>query len=492
MPGRQVVVLGGGPAGLTAARILKGRMPAWTITVFERQAPDRTFGYGVGLSHSSLDRLRAADAGLTDAIESAALAVGTWTVRRDGESLSAKNSHGLGIARAGLLKILQQHAAAAGVQVRMGRQVRLAEVAEADIVIAADGAGSETRAALAGPLGATVSHGELAYMWCGAELALREVILALARTPAGPLAAHVMPYGPGACTFQVDAPAAAVGSWASASPGTGGVALLQREFADLLGPARLHVKRPDWATFPTVTCQRWHSGNIVLLGDAAHTAHYTVGSGTGLAVEDAVELAEALSVGSDPTAAFDAFEAARRPKVARLQRRADRSQRWWTTLEARIGLPLAQLLVSYLTRTGALTLSMVADLNADLIGQCLAQRGLRSSLPPPGELAEAILARPAAVAADQTATIRHETGRPTLADMRKRVEEARDLAGRGVSHVRLAGPPDREALLDRLEIAEQIRAHVKVATIVAGPADYRDDLAVGVLCGRTDLAEFSV
>jgi anthraniloyl-CoA monooxygenase len=505
VPGRQIVVLGGGPAGLTAARILKLRQPSFDVTVMERQPPDATFGYGVGLSFSSLNRLRAADPELTAAIESASVSVDTWTIRRDGQSLSAKNNHGLGIGRATLLAILQRHAVAAGAHVRMGEQAQLAGLSGADLVLAADGVGSETRTALTAELGARVSHGELAYLWCGAALPLTEMTLALTRTAAGPLAAHVMPYAPGACTFQVDGHQDTIAALAMPPAGSAGsTTVLHDAFADLLGDARLQVKRPEWATFPTVTCDRWNTGNVVVLGDAAHTAHYTVGFGTALAVEDAVELAEVLATDGTTVSALEAFEAARRPTVERLQRRADRSQRWWTTLRSRFDLPLPQLLLSYLTRTGAITLPAAAAQNAELIGRCL---GTAADRPLVGtDLAAAILAQPFGVngrsapdrffragqlPAAALATIEHAGGRPTLEQMRSTVEQGRHWAASGVTHVRLGGPPDREAVLDRLELAEGLRQQAGVVTIVAGPAEFRDDLALGVLCGRTDLADLT-
>lgn len=503
MPGRQIVVLGGGPAGLTAARILKLRQPSWDVTVVERQPPDATFGYGVGLSFSSLNRLRAADPELTTAIESASVSVDTWTIRRDGQSISAKNNHGLGVGRATLLAILQRHAAAAGAQVRMGKHARFADVSGADLVLAANGVASETRTTLTAELGAAVSHGELAYLWCGAALPLTEMTLALTQTAAGPLAAHVMPYAPGACTFQVDGHQDTITALGMPPTGpTDSTALLQDAFADLLAGGRLQVKRPEWATFPTVTCARWHAGNVVVLGDAAHTAHYTVGFGTALAVEDAIELAEVLAAGGTAVTAFESFEAARRPTVARLQRRADRSQRWWATLGTRFDLPLPQLLLSYLTRTGAITLPAAAAGNAELIARCLGpgrdQTAVRDT-----DLAEAILAQPLGVNGCRLpdrlfrtgrlpeaalATIVHEGGRPTLQQMRGAIEQGRHWAARGVTHIRLACLLDREAVLDRLELAEGLRHQAGVTTIVAGPAEFRDDLALGVLCGRTDLA----
>lgn len=503
------MVLGGGPAGLTAARILKLRRPSWDVTVVERQPPDATFGYGVGLSFSSLNRLRAADPELTAAIESASVSVDTWTIRRDGQSFSAKNSHGLGIGRASLLAILQRHATAAGARVRMGEHGRLADVRGADVVLAADGAASETRTALSAELGASASHGELAYLWCGVPLSRTEMTLALTRTADGPLAAHVMPYAAGACTFQVDGHQDTISALGMPPAGPAdSAALLQDVFGDLLGGARLQVKRPEWATFPTVTCARWHAGNVVLLGDAAHTAHYTVGFGTALAVEDAVELAGALAddgAAATPFEAFETFEAARRPTVARLQRRADRSQRWWATLGTRFDLPLPQLLLSYLTRTGAITLPAAATQNAELIARCLDPG--RNPDPARGtDLAGAILAQPFGVNGSRVpdrlfragtlpdtalATIVHDTGRPTLGQMRGTIEQGRHWAARSVTHIRLAGPPDREAVLDRLELAEGLRQHAGVTTIVAGPAEFRDDLALGVLCGRTDLADIT-
>lgn len=482
MTALRVAVLGGGPAGLTAARLLKCQQPTWDVTLFERQPPESTFGYGVGLGWGALKQLREADSALVDDLEAATLGIDTWTIRRDNESISAGNSHGLGIARADLLSILQQHAAAAGVSLRLQQQVSLADVVDADVVIAADGVGSETRQLLADELGASVTQGELAYLWGGAALSLDGMTLSLVRTPAGPIAAHVMPYGAAACTFQVDTRQAVVDSWdlASAEADAGTIAVLEAAFADLLQGAQLVAKKSQWSTFPTVTCERWSSGNVVLLGDAVHTAHYSVGSGTGLAVEDAVQLAEALGGSGSLEEAFAAYQLVRQPRVAKLQGRADRSQRWWTSLDLRIDAPLPQLLLSYLTRTGAITLTMVLESNADLVQQCLPLTAGAS-----GDLVDRVLTG---------RVIEPDADIPTLSldgGTARIVDRALDLATRGVTTVRLVGPAGRDAVLDRLELAERLREQAKVSTVVAGPPQSRDDLALGILTGHTDLIEFS-
>ena len=503
MSALRVAVIGGGPAGLCFARLLKVQERDSDVTVFERLPPGATYGYGVGLGHRALGTLRDADPQLRQAIEDVAITVDTWTLQRGGEELSATNSHGIAISRAELLALLQEHARAAGVRVQTGGQTSLADVGDADLIVAADGSASGVRSELAGPLGASVSRGELAYLWCGVPISLPAMTLSIVQTADGPLTAHVMPYSTGASTFQVDAPRGVLAAMEK-SFGSGAeseqLAHLEAYYQHLLAGQHLEIKRFEWSTFPTVTCQTWSAGKTVLIGDAAHTAHYTVGSGTGLAIEDAVALAQAVKGAASLRDAFVAYEAVRRPRVTQLQSRAAISERWWSTLDLRRDLPLARVLVSYLTRTGAVTLPMLVAQNQPLL-----ETALGSSLRTvdAAAVAESILAQPYIAngrsqpsrrfvptqAGDATATIELTTSQTTLAELRSYVDRVADLGSQGVSHVRLVGPDDRDSLYARLELAEHLGARTQVSTVVSGPREASDDLALGVLSGRTDLVE---
>ena len=498
---RRIAVIGGGPAGLCVARLIKLRQPDWEVDLYERNHPEQTYGYGVGLGWSTFRRLGTADPIVAGEIEDGSVTAHKWTVRRGSDVISAANEHGVAISRSRLLGILSHHASASGVRVHTGA-APASEDLTADVVIAADGVASETRRSLAAALGANVSTGDLAYMWCGSDLPHRdEMTLAIAVTDAGPLAAHIMPYGAEGSTFQVDAHCDAVAAWglAEATDERATLSFLSNCFAELLGEGRISTKRSSWSRFTTVTCDRWGTKSTVLAGDAAHTAHYTVGSGTGLALDDAMVLADALVSSASVSEAFEGYETVRRPAVERIQLRADRSQQWWTTLASRIDLPMAQLMLSYLTRTGALTLATVARTNPELIASCLPDEAF-----PGDDLAGRVLNRPLHTArvdhpsrvfddtlADSVPTVVIDETHLGSADVRHHLTRATRLVADGAACVRLAGPGERDAILGRLDVAEQLRAQAPVATIVRGPLTARDDLALGVLSNRTDLVEFA-
>lgn len=480
----RVAVLGGGPAGLVFAQLLKLRKPSHEVTLFERNTPASSYGYGVGLGWKALSGLEAGAPDCAADLRRVARELNRWTIRRDDEEISANNSHGVCISRQLLLETLRDHAVRAGVDVRVGTAMSLADVADADLVVAADGVGSETRNGLRAELGVTVTAGELAYLWCGADIARDEMTFAFARTPAGPMVAHVMPYSETGSTFQVDALTSTIASLEE-TDGTS-LSYLEGVYADMLQGTSLRAKGAEWKVFETVSCERWSHGNVVLLGDAAHTAHYTVGSGTGLAVEDAVCLAAAIDGAGSRDDAFAAYAADRQPRVRKLQERAARSHLWWSSMALRIDEPLAQVLLSYLSRTGAVPLAAIAEGNPELVDELLP--GVRD--------ADGILATPfedhlgRVVNGIDAPTLVVE-GSPTLDSLRACVEQARALAADGATVLRLTGAPGAGAVLDRLDVAEHLRAGAKVATVVVGAPGERDALALGVLTGRTDLVQIS-
>ena len=298
----RVAVLGGGPGGLYAARLLKLARPGTEVVVHEQGVPDETFGFGVGLAARTQRRLEEADpATLRDIL--ACSYSHDMRMRVGGREAGMSVSSLVAVGRAELLGVLQRHAEDAGVKLEFGVR-RTADELDADLVIAADGVGSATRSASEEAFGAEVEPGTGWYLWAGTDVALDHALFAPERTEHGVFVTHAYPYAPDRSTFLVETDEA---TWRKAgfrdehgettpadASDDAALAYLSDVFAPHLGGHRLIGNRTRWLQFRTVRCARWHDGRTVLLGDAAHTAHYSVGSGTKLAMEDAIALVSAL------------------------------------------------------------------------------------------------------------------------------------------------------------------------------------------------------
>ncbi|MCD2186587.1 FAD-dependent monooxygenase [Actinomycetospora soli] len=370
----RVAVLGGGPGGLYAARLIKLASPDCEVVVHEQGVPDQTFGFGVGLAARTQRRLAEADPASLDDI-----LAGAWS--HDMRMTVGDRSAGMSVSslvavgRAELLRVLQRHAENAGVKLEFGVR-RTVDDLDADLVIAADGVGSATRSG--GDFGEDVEVGSGWYLWAGVDTALPHALFAPERTEHGVFVTHAYPYAADRSTFLVETDPAtlrAAGFDREVPADTSddeALEYLSDVFARHLDGHRLIGNRTRWLQFRTVRCSRWHDDRTVLLGDAAHTAHYSVGSGTKLAMEDAIALVNALD-GPDLDTALTEYEAARRPSVERLQDIAERSRRWWETFPERLELPVEQLLVAYMSRAGNVPLDRFAAGTPDVVDAALQQ-----------------------------------------------------------------------------------------------------------------------
>ena len=383
----RVEVIGGGPAGLFAARLIKERMPHASVRVSERSVPDDTFGFGVAFTARTLRAVADAERATFDRIVQASVPMPPQEMLIDGVSVRAKgNGGGIAIARSRLLAILLDEALQAGVEVDLGAERTLDEVRDADLVIAADGAGSRTRAELAEHVGGRVDLGRGLFMWLGCATQLRSNLFVPVRTSHGLFTIHGYPYAEDLSTLGVEAD---VETWRRAGMDTStertpptesdafSLDYLQKAFAGALGGAELLGNRSRWMRFRTVSLPSWHHENVVLIGDAAHTAHYSVGSGTKMALEDAIVLADSLTTGGEPPLAdaLRQYEGIRRPRVEALQDAAVRSQRWWESIGHRLDLPAPQLMLAYLSRGGVVSASRLAKSDPGLLRAW--PRGLR-------------------------------------------------------------------------------------------------------------------
>lgn len=501
----RIAVLGGGPGGLYAARLLKRSHPDADVTVYEQGSPDTTFGFGVGLASRTQRNLREADPASLEAI--VAVSHPHEMSMKVGES-TARLSHGelLAIARTTLLDVLQQHAADAGVCLEFGARRSVADL-DADLVVAADGVNSATRAEFAADLRPHISTGEGLYLWCGTDVALPSAIFTPVTTEHGTFVAHAYPYGADRSTFLIETDEA---TWRkagfdvsteqtdAADSDETSLRYLGKAFSSTLAGHPLIGNRTRWMRFRTVTCERWHTGNVVLLGDAAHTAHYSIGSGTKLAMEDAIALDRALLASSTLDEALTAYEAARRPGVEYLQSIAARSELWWESFPHRTDIPVDQLMIAYMTRAGKVGLDRFVSSAPDVARRGLAEyAGVRPSDVPDSDIADWVLAQPvsrqglSSAGRRAPAALRHEPGTEVVDVELATVwgDDADRLIARciGSSVVWLRGRADRDAVLTRLDLGERMRRETGAVVVVEGTAEAESDLVAGVVSLRTDL-----
>ena len=353
------VCIGGGPAGLYLGILLKLADSHHKVTVFERNRADDTFGFGVVFSEATLGHLAAADPvshrDITrhfvrwDAIET------HWR----GQVFTSTGHGFCGLERKQLLLILQARARELGVDILFDCPIgALEEVDGADLVVACDGVGSWVRAARDADFGPDVDVRANKFVWLGTTVPYRAFTFVFLETPYGLFRVHAYPYSAHGSTFIVECTPE---TWAAArftvDDEDRTIATLEQLFADHLRGHRLIKNRSIWRSFPTVRNRSWRSGNVVLMGDAAHTAHFSIGSGTKLAMEDAIALRDALTAAGMPAAGFDvtpalaAYEARRRPDVDALQAAAQASLEWFEGTERYLDLPPAQFAYSLLTRS---------------------------------------------------------------------------------------------------------------------------------------------
>ena len=354
---RSIAIAGAGPGGLYLAISLKLRDPALDVVVHERNRPDDTFGWGVVFSDQTLANLKANDPETAAIIEAAFVHWDDIDVHIHGRT-TRSGGHGFaGIGRQRLLTILQDRARSLGVELRFEDEVADIRALPADVIVAADGLNSRVRNQNPEVFGVDIDVRTNKYIWLGTKQSFDAFTFAFVETPHGWIWAHAYQFEPGASTFIVECSEA---TWR----GLGFDAMDHDQtcraaeglFADWLGGHPLmsnarHLRGSAWLNFPRVACSNWRDGKVVLLGDAAHTAHFSIGSGTKLAFEDAIRLAETLTEADDLDAGLAAYEAERRVEVLKLQSAARNSTEWFETIDRYVGLDPLQFTYSLLTRS---------------------------------------------------------------------------------------------------------------------------------------------
>jgi anthraniloyl-CoA monooxygenase len=349
----KIACIGGGPAGLYLGILVKRVAPEHEVVIFERNRPADTFGFGVVFSDATLGNLAAADPESHAQITSRFARWDDIEIQFGGEILRSTGHGFCGLERKALLQILQARAHALGVRVEFEHEVRaLTELGAPEVVVACDGVASWVRDALASELAPEVDVRPNKFVWLGCTVPYQAFTFLFKQTRHGLFRVHAYRFHADGSTFIVEC---REDTWRraglDAADEDGTVAILEAIFADELAGHRLIKNRSIWRSFPTVRCGKWHAGNVVLMGDAAHTAHFSIGSGTKLAMEDAIVLRDELLGARDVGSALAAYEARRRPEVEALQAAAQASLEWFEGTERYARMAPVQFTYSLMTRS---------------------------------------------------------------------------------------------------------------------------------------------
>ena len=354
----RIACIGGGAAGLYFAISMKLRDSGHEITVIERNAAGNTFGWGMVFSDATIQNLRDNDPETTREILASFAHWDDIDVHFKDATITSGGHGFCGIARGRLLNILQRRAGELGVEVIFEREVESIEpYLGHDLVIAADGINSRVRDTYAEKFRPSVDVRKNRFIWLGTRHKFDAFTFIFVHTKHGWVWAHAYRFDDDTCTFIVEMPEEV---WQAAGLGEmelqAGIEWCEGLFADYLDGDKLlndapHPRDEAWRKFPAISCAHWSFDNVVLMGDAAHTAHYSIGSGTKLAFEDAISLADLITEKGNLQAAFEIYEGERRLEVIKLQSAARNSTQWFEDVPRYAELEPIQFAYSLLTRS---------------------------------------------------------------------------------------------------------------------------------------------
>jgi len=377
----RIAVIGGGPGGLYFAYLWKRRHPDAEIDLFEQNPAGATWGFGVVFSEQALEFLRADDPDTVDAIAPRMESWKNITLNLRGESVAIDGVGFSSIGRLELLGLLQARVHATGIAPRYETAIQsLDTLSGYDLIVAADGLNSLVRRSFEGDFGTSLNYSANKFAWYGTTKRFETLSQTFVRTELGAFNAHHYRYSPEMSTFLVECDPATWQAYGFADKTIDeSRAICEQVFASTLDGHRLISNKSVWRNFPWIWNERWSFKNMVLIGDALHSAHFSIGSGTRLAIEDAIALTKALETEGDIAAGLQRYQNERQPVVKKLVTAARTSADWYEKFPEHMKLDLMDFAYSYITRSGRIDDARLRAMSPAFMARYEASRPLRKS-----------------------------------------------------------------------------------------------------------------